>query len=598
MKKLITYIAVFLALTSCGGFSNEPEVIRQSGGPVKVGIGLGGSATRSVAGADGLSTSWAPGDRIALWAVASDGTEVLSAQTFTAFGLDAQKGWFTSELESAMPEDSYIYCLSYPEPLSVNGHLAEFMVPSVQDGMTGSGADIMFARPFQGSALKPIDKSSIDHSELVASVDHATHRLRFYTDAADALAGEAVQRLVVEFPRAVLGRVRYDVSDPEAAPVVVEGEDVLTIIPESGVSLSDASSKNYLMASILPTSFDAADVMEVRMYTASKLARATIPLKGRTMAAGHSTAVKITPSSVSNYCRLTIRFAENNLGETVQSVRFSAPEGCRFSDNGGNEWTYAPDGGIDGGHELTLEFEDESAFRSLSGQPLQLTYDSDHVTVNAVASIPDLSGLYSATLSLNVPYLLFEDFASVTTFSNADEYGTANAGTKGPYTFLDGWSGGRVGGQAGQCIRIACRRETSANYPARVDSAPINAKLKKAADIDVTFDYGANNRYGGIAIITDGNVGQTCHVGYITTLTNYASNSTSGTYEGANSFYVKEYTGSWTNTPNNTSYVLHGVPAEDVVRISFRTDIESQAGTTNTTAWLYLDNIKVRIAKN
>ena len=40
---------------------------------------------------------------------------------------------------------------------------------------------------------------------------------------------------------------------------------------------------------------------------------------------------------------------------------------------------------------------------------------------------------------------------------------------------------------------------------------------------------------------------------------------------------------------------VHDVPAW--FRLAWRTEIEHQAGTTNTTAWLYIDNIKVQITQ-
>ena len=99
-----------------------------------------------------------------------------------------------------------------------------------------------------------------------------------------------------------------------------------------------------------------------------------------------------------------------------------------------------------------------------------------------------------------------------------------------------------------------------------------------------------------VAIILDGNVGQNCYIGYVTSTKGYKSGDTDGVYDRTNNtFYAKEYTGSWDNTPNDTDYTLSNIPANTLIRISWRTEIEHQAGTTNTTCWLYLDNIKVTI---
>ena len=198
---------------------------------------------------------------------------------------------------------------------------------------------------------------------------------------------------------------------------------------------------------------------------------------------------------------------------------------------------------------------------------------------------------------MNVPWLLFEDFSGVESFSSNDNYATSSAGSKSAVSFLDGWTGGRIGASQGECIRIACRRETSSDYNARVDSKPVFT-IKKAVSIDVSFDYGANNKYGGISIITNGDVGQTLHLGYVTSTDAYKSGDDTGVFQDGNSFYIKEYTGSYTNLPNSITMTIDDFPAGSTNRITWRTIIEHQAGTHNTTAWLYIDNVKVKISGN
>jgi len=293
--------------------------------------------------------------------------------------------------------------------------------------------------------------------------------------------------------------------------------------------------------------------------------------------------------------RLFFTLASNPIGEDIQTITLTAPSGCTWGTSGSSTFTYAPaEGRIKVGDTFYTEFYDFDQFGSFSGKDVTVTFDSEHVRMTQTVNVGNLSGKVSANLALNVPWLLYEDFSGVETFSSDDEYKTSKAGTYSPHTFLNGWAGARAGAEAGKCIRIACRRETSARYDARVDSAPLKATFKKATNLSVEFDYGANNKFGGIPLVVDGNVGQDCKIGYITTTSNYKSGDTDGTYE--HSFYIKEYSGTYDNVPNNDCYILHNVPAGDVVRISWRTVIEDQAGLTNTTAWLYLDNIKVKIS--
>lgn len=599
MKKFVakTVLALLFAALSC-----TPEGLQRvpgsSDGPVTVGFAVSqeGATTRSAAGTDGLSTSWTAEDTIALWASTGTGF-ALEAVPFSVYSLTDAGAFFTSELDSPMAEGSYIYYAAYPFPLSVSGTTATFAVPTLQDGISGGGEDIMIAAPVSASALVPIDWQAVVQPELSLAMDHKLHRLRFYTSDS-RLAGEPVQKLILDFPREVAGTVAVDFTDPSADLSLVSGSRTITVKPVTPVPLSTGSTRSYATASIAPTKFVAEESMSVKLYTESKVATATISLKGRDFAAGHSTPVRIIPSSVSNFCKVYVDVVSNNLGENVQTITLTAPSGCKWSDNGSETYVYDPGTDIDAGHSFVLEYEDESAFRTLSGRDVTVTYDSEHVRISETVSIGNLDGRYSANLKLNVPYLLYEDFSTVQTFSAKDEYVTSNAGSKDAHFFLDGWSGGRIGAQAGKCIRIACRRETSVDYDARVDSAPLRGTLKKPANLSVEFDYGADNNYGGIPIIVDGNVGQDCYIGYVTSPEGYKSGATDGIFEDKNTFYIREYTGSYDNTPNAGAYTIHNVPVTETLRITWRTEVEHQAGTTNTTAWLYLDNIKIKISKD
>lgn len=109
------------------------------------------------------------------------------------------------------------------------------------------------------------------------------------------------------------------------------------------------------------------------------------------------------------------------------------------------------------------------------------------------------------------------------------------------------------------------------------------------------FDYGADNEFSS-GVFSNGDVGQTCYVGYVTDSKGYASGNKDGTFANGNSFYVKEYTGTYDNLPNkNKSYNIASLPRN--ARITWRTVVEHKAGAHNTTAWLYLDNIRVSIAQ-
>ncbi len=398
------------------------------------------------------------------------------------------------------------------------------------------------------------------------------------------------------FPSPVAGEVTVDLSDPASSPVLSGTQADMTLMLSDRLYRSDSdASPQYACLAFVPTSFKAGQTLSLKAYTDSKVVLFDpIDLRGRTFLPGHSTPVKLKVADLKELGRFRFTVSANNLGENANSVTLTAPAGCVWGDTGSNVYTYAPGYGITAGETFEIMFEDIDAYRALSGQSITVSFDSEHVTTSETIVLPNMTTGNSTKISAALPYLLYEDFSTVSSFSSNDEYKTSSAGSKSAYSFLNGWTGGRIGAEASKCIRIACRRETSADYDARVDSAPI-MQLKKSARISVTFDYGMNNQFGGISIITNPDVGQTFFVGYVTSTEGYKSGSTTGTFESDNQRYVFEKTGSYDSTPNTETYYLSNIPT-GTVRITWRTEVQHQAGTNNTTCWLYIDNVKVQIA--
>ena len=564
--------------------------------PVKVGFGIG-SGVKTIAGEDGLSTSWEIGDKVALWAFNSQSQAVLDAKAFDTYSADNEYAFFTATLPSAMPEGRYTYYISYPEPVAHTGTQAEFEIPTIQDGVCGGGADILVSIPVEWNELKAIDYMNYDHSEMTTSMAHLTHRFRFYTEASTELHGESISKIITEFPKTVAGRVSCNVANVAAGLSALGNDKTIKIIPDSPVEISSEGDRHYAMISTLPFEADASDVVNVKLYTSNYIAWADIPLDGRIFAAGHTTPVKIVPSRVAPYYIINVNVNSNNLGEKVESVTLTAPSGCNWADNGGNVFVYAPEGGIDAGSSFSIEFEDENAFRTFSGKTINVTYESEHVSIGETVTMPSIATSQNkVNLALNVPYLLYEDFASVGSFSSNDAYATSSTGSYSYGPFLNGWTGGRIGAEAGHSIRVAAHQETglfiSVSYPARVDSAPIKGTLKKAANLSVEFDYGANIEFLNSAA----DLPQNCYIGYVTSTTAYKSAETTGTFQ--HTMTVQEYDGTYTNLPNHGEFVLTNVPVTSVIRISIRTELQTKSYLgTNATAWLYIDNFKVKISK-
>lgn len=594
MKRLGYIIAAGLlcAFSSCqkGAVENVGNVGRHT-----IGFCTGEASTRTMMNPDGLTASWEKGDRIAVWAKNSSGEYTLNNTQFSVYGADGARAFFTATIDASMPEDRYTYFAAYPVPESVSLTKATFTIPSVQDGKVSGGADIMIANPLLHGPLEEVKELS-DYTRLGMSMEHLLHQFRFYLpEGEDKLGGEAIVKMVLTFPKPVAGKLVADFTDTEAAAEFSGEEKSITLKLSEPLVNSTSSERKYAMAAFFPSSFEASESINIKIYTETKIANAyPVNLEGRTFAAGHSTPVRLRISDIREYGRLRFTVSSNNLGENANAVRLTAPQGCTWGD-GSTIYEYRPGHEITTGETFEIPFENLDTFRTFSGKDVTVTFDTEHVDATQTVRVPDLTTLNFAEISAGLPYLLYEDFSGVESFNSGDNYAMSNAGSKSPKSFLNGWTGGRVGAEAGMCIRIACRRETSKGYDARVDSAPI-ISLKKSTDIKVSYDYGVNNKYGGIAIITDGNVGQNVYIGYVTDTKGYSSGDDSGTFESDNTFYAKEYTGSYTSTPNSDTRIIHSAPT-GVLRITWRSAAEYQAGTTNTTCWLYLDNIKVQIAK-
>lgn len=594
MKRLGYIIAAGLLCTfsSCqkGAVENVGNVGRHT-----IGFCTGEASTRTMMNPDGLTASWEKGDRIAVWAKNSSGEYTLNNTQFSVYGADGARAFFTATIDASMPEDRYTYFAAYPVPESVSLTKATFTIPSVQDGKVSGGADIMIANPLLHGPLEEVKELS-DYTRLGMSMEHLLHQFRFYLpEGEDKLGGEAIVKMVLTFPKPVAGKLVADFTDTEAAAEFSGEEKSITLKLSEPLVNSTSSERKYAMAAFFPSSFEASESINIKIYTETKIANAyPVNLEGRTFAAGHSTPVRLRISDIREYGRLRFTVSSNNLGENANAVRLTAPQGCTWGD-GSTIYEYRPGHEITTGETFEIPFENLDTFRTFSGKDVTVTFDTEHVDATQTVRVPDLTTLNFAEISAGLPYLLYEDFSGVESFNSGDNYAMSNAGSKSPKSFLNGWTGGRVGAEAGMCIRIACRRETSIGYDARVDSAPI-ISLKKSTDIKVSYDYGVNNKYGGISIITDGNVGQNVYIGYVTDTKGYSSGDDSGTFESDNTFYAKEYTGSYTSTPNSDTRIIHSAPT-GVLRITWRSAAEYQAGTTNTTCWLYLDNIKVQIAK-
>lgn len=604
----IILVSAGVALCGCGDFeSTESEVIPSS---VNVVFAVGNTPrTRTEYDVETKRFVWNDGDKIAVWAKSPDGSYALDNQAFRlmAVASDKSEAYFTATLQSPMAEGTYSYYMTYPLPESMGGMTATFTVPSVQDGTASDGVDIIVAEPISGPALEPVKEAAPIVSDDVLNVRmrHLLHFLRFYIPEGNNLLGEPVKRIEVTMPQAVAGKVSVDVTD---ASTVSFGEGVngLTLELRNPIDES-ADGTEVAVAGIFPPrmAYSAGDRITVDAYSENKCASVSFSLAGRDFAAGHTTKVplKMTEAKPIEY-ELKFMLASNNLGEDVQDIRITLPDDAVWPGLSSSELRI--DSGNDGlvriGDTYVFRTKDKAFFKGLSSKRLAVTYESESAVVSETVTLGDFSSSIRGECELNCPYLFFEDFSWVEGFNSNDEYGWSSPGSFSPHLFAPytidaenpwspekgGWSAARAGAQAGTAIRIACRRETRlANYSARADS-PFLSGLKdgKTVNLDITYDY-SMGREGTPKIA------QTVYFGYITTSKNPSSGDETGTFP--ESFKINETTGSYTNINHTANTLLRGVGAP--LRLSWRTMPDKDWGANNNTCWLYIDNIKVKIAK-
>lgn len=595
----------------------------------RVGFYAGGVNTRTEMLPNGLSAAWEAGDEIAVWAKNSAGTYILNNQAFKTYGLDYERGFFSSELASAMPQDSYTYYCCYPRPLSVSGTDAVFNIPARQDGKVRGGADIMIATPAAYGALAPVPDPE-DHSGLSMTMNRMMHQFRFYIPASDTkLQGEAVERIKLTFPDEVVGNVTLDLADPSQKAVLSEGSASIDLRLAEPITLA---AQNYACVAFCPTAFEAGKSLEVRAYTSDKIVVVDpIDLCARDFQAGHSTPVKLKIKEVKEYpYSIVFKVKANNLGEKPNTITLDAPSGCIWVEGGSDVYTYSTGGEIEVGQEIVFRFEDEATYKAFSGKNITVTYDSENALTSQTVTVPNLASINAANIDLTVPYLFFEDFSGIPSFNDGHDnpkVGTASDTYKGiselSSNSLVNWYGTRIGGQSGTALRICCRYEhvilDGAYYKGRVYT-PFLSNIKDGKDVNITvsFRYGSNRNERDPVFGSPPKKSALLYFGVNTqqTVTNPDQSegniidSITGMIAGSgysnsaptslNPMAIKgekmsSQNGSYTSFEGTKNVTIENV--DNGMRLAWIVSTDNTSSNTNGNYWLYLDDIKVQITK-
>ncbi len=579
MNRFFTILsALSLLLVSCEQFEIPTT---SADGKVRVTIKSGATDSRTSVAENGLSTTWCNDDQIAVWA-SNGSTNALNAQPFKVFYSHGGYVEFTSDI-TPMGDGTFTYYSTHPVPANVSGTTATFPIERVQQGSFDGTNDVLVAYPASGLALENED------AEVSLRFKHKMHTLRmFVPDDVDGM-GEPIRRIDITFPTSVVGDVSVDYTSATAPATLANGSEVVSIEIPEGLSASSDAARKYAYAIVFPATMNESD--QITFTVRSDNYRAVQSFGARTLSEGGSTPVRLT-CSPDNRTILRFTIGNNFLGEKPTKVTFTAAIGEAVADAATTFDKY-------GYYDL-----DVTDLEGLAGQPITVTYESESAIVSQQLTLPNYEAGKLTDVVLTVPYLLYEDFSGMSAFeNNTYEFGAFNynpsAITLDSYG-LTGWTGARIGGGANTNIRIACRYESgigvAASYKGRCDSRPLSAiKAGKSVKLQVSYDYAAD-LYESI-----GSGGSVTFWAGTTTTTGAIkgdvgiSNVVLG--ESVLSTDGPCVEGSWYgNTPNTQTYTVDG--CSSTTRLSWRVGTNRGGSIAGRGYyWLYIDNVKVSIAK-
>lgn len=548
--------------------------------------------TRTAIGGENLDhTYWSERDTIELyWRTTGSSDALNNGQPFSCYRFEGTVSTFSTEME-ALPSGSYDYFATYPKPASVNGTQVTYNLPAEQPGTycppdlhaeyTGN-LDFMLATPL--SSQPNLD----GNNTLTMNFIHQCHVMRIQVPTGRNQWGSPIRKLRVEFPSPVVGKMTMDLTNPTATPTLTEGSNTVTAVLSKPLTESeeDDVNGNYVWLFLCPGTvngtvrFTAYDEQDNQITSISQQIN-------RELKAGRITPVNLTiPGSLST-TNLVFSITGNNLGETPNTFTVTAPEGALFC-NGTNQQEFQ----VNASDNYTVSFYNQTNgvnhSELIRTNGLTFTYDSDNAIVSELQEI-SFEEEASENINLTVPYLLYEDFSDVNSF----DYETDRILINPDATWLDqygltGWSGTRVGVEAGKAMRISVRHETVAQYPGRVDSPPLSA-IKKGHSVKVRLSFNAGQTSEwvrckvGVTTQNDLHPGNTEPEGGFTE-TQFALDADYNNIPNAYTFQSESFLQSCTNQTRLSWNVVRNY------------DFWGN-GWESSTWFIYLDNIRVSIVQ-
>ena len=599
--KNIPLLAVaFISLVSC---VNEVETAVVPSEVCEVGFSMPVDATRTSLDPDGVTTRWAPNDKLAVWAKnnADDSYAFENATFMLRYYSEAyDKAYFTSNI-AAMEEGEYTYLLSYPTPKSTNGTQATYTLPAVQNGTYDGRYDIMLAEPVVEGAL-----TSSKRVELNTVMSHQMHALKITIPEKSSNFDNKVYSVEITFPNPVAGDITIDVSNPDADPVYSNTSNTITVESDEGF---DVGSDIWVF--VLPGTVSG--YVSYRIYGAEQRSVVSTYHLERKFARGHVTPVRMAMPEFDKYTVLNFSIGENYLGENFNFFTL-------YDDNGNNMGVF----NRNDENRYSVEYEGEFNADNFNNADWTLVFDSENAVVENSVNLGSIKPYFQNNITpVDVPYLLFEDFQNVIESESYGNNSYSQSEREQPGKSLDGamptngWNAARYWLKPG-AMRINVRRQCvkiiavfASNHYGRVDTPQLGGergiKPGKSISLKLQFDAALYKHSESSLTLMDGGVAVATHKdpsNPIDGIPTGASGLTSSYETTLADFGNTTFNQSLANNAGNNDFgktfptyttELPSVASDS--RICFYPTITAEDGIGNIEVSVYIDNIRVSIAK-
>ena len=543
---------------------------------------------------------------------------------------------------------------------TLDGSTLSFTIPQTQDGQFRADMDLMIAKATSMPALEVCAAPEYEYyedgtikevrtNEPINNIGlmfyHRTHMLRFtIPSGATNNLGKDIKKVHLLFPKAVVGTLKVDIK----SDVVYDSNNGITSpVPvysniNNKITVEFASPKRagddfWVMTFPYAGGMENVDIrFEDVDGNVSQRRQVTFA----NMAANSVTPVTVqTIPAAAGVTSFSYTVGTNNLGEPLTSMNITLPPGCYFTN-----FEQTSKATLEDGKHTFSVFNDMLSAVEKKTLPFEL--ESEHALFSQTVSIGDLAdGQANDLEAIDVPYLFAEDFSGIPDFNDGHDDPTVGWYSDSSYKdileltnktnkVLSGWYGTRIGGKKNTSVRICCRYEnitigwgSSAFYKGRLYT-PFLSNIKSKVKVKVTFEYGGAVQEGG----KTENQGSFWRPNYVTVY----PNKNPLLYFGVNSQEVVENpdqiegdlidqatgfiggsgfassepkslspmvikgdkidrTGGSYTSFNGTKSVMVDVDSDS--RLGWIVTCDNDWTNTNANYWLYIDNIKVQIAK-